>query len=261
MTTTAYDKSITITEEQKRQYREEGYFILEGVMSDQQMDDIKEEAARFMKRHDEEHAAASNRNARDINQAGLRYFIGNKHKVWGSAKLERYIYSELMAEICRATIGDTAYLFNEQYVIKAGEKGTAFAWHQDSGYVGHPHTPYLTVWSTVDAVTEENGTIYILPYSIGGKGKLVEHQWMEETKDYQGYFGDHPGIPVICPAGSIAVFSSLTFHRSGRNTTPTPRRVFLTQYSPDVIMNKEGTAPWAWAEPFLKDGRNVHEAA
>ena len=40
-----------------------------------------------------------------------------------------------MAEVCKATIGDNAVLFNEQWVVKGAEQGMNFAWHQDSGYV------------------------------------------------------------------------------------------------------------------------------
>lgn len=251
---------VNITEEQKQQFVEEGYFILEGAMSQAQIDGIREEATRFMKIADAESArkAGKDPNAeKDINQAGLRYFIANKHKEWESKILTNYIYSELMEDICKATIGDTAYLFNEQFVIKAGEKGSPFAWHQDSGYIKHAHKPYLTVWSTVDDVTEENGTVYILPYSIGGHPGFIDHVWQKDSNDYCGYFGDHPGIPVVVPAGSCAVFSSLTLHRSGRNTTPNPRRVFLSQYSSEPLLNKDGTGPWAFAEPFLKDGQRV----
>ena len=48
-----------------------------------------------------------------------------------------------MADITRALLGDNVYLFHEQYAVKAAEKGGQFSWHQDSGYVGHPHPPYI----------------------------------------------------------------------------------------------------------------------
>ena len=63
------------------------------------------------------------------------------------------VFSELMAEICRATIGDTAFLFYDQYVVKAAEKGIPFSWHQDSGYLGFSHRPYVTIWAAVDDVS------------------------------------------------------------------------------------------------------------
>jgi hypothetical protein len=61
---------------------------------------------------------------------------------------------------------------------------------------------------------------------------------------------------VIVPAGSIAVFSSYVFHRSGPNLTNKLRRVYLPQYTPEIIRNKEG-GQWGQAIPFLKDGEIV----
>ena len=72
-----------------------------------------------------------------------------------------------------------------------------------------------------------------------------------------GYFGDAPGVPVIAPAGSIAVFSSTCFHRSGFNRTDKMRRAYLVQYSDAPILSEDGSAPRHLAEPFLQDGRNV----
>ena len=37
-----------------------------------------------------------------------------------------FIFSDLMADICRATIGPDAFLFLDQYVVKAAEKGMSF---------------------------------------------------------------------------------------------------------------------------------------
>ena len=124
-----------------------------------------------------------------------------------------------MAQIARGALGDTVYLFNEQFVIKAAERGMKFGWHQDSGFIHYPHEPYLTCWIALDDVTEENGTVYLLPYSRAGTRDVVEHFHDEETNDLIGYFGDDPGDPVIVPAGSIACFSSTLFHRSGPNMT------------------------------------------
>ena len=162
-----------------------------------------------------------------------------------------------MAAICRATLGDEAYLFVEQYVVKAAEVGMKFAWHQDSGYIGHDHRPYLSCWTTLDDVNEDNGTVYILPYSRAGTKTWVCHEREAGTNDMIGYRGDDPGIPIVAPAGSIAVFSSTTFHRSGPNTTKQPRRVYLSQYSAEPIMSTDGSKLWSSAVPLLKAGRNV----
>ena len=124
-----------------------------------------------------------------------------------------------MADICRATIGRDANLFYEQFFLKCGETGAKFAWHQDSGYVGLEHKPYVTCWCALDDVSEINGTVHILPYSVSGIRTWVQHVRDPRTNEMVGYFGKEKGIPVIAQAGSIAVFSSYCFHCSGANMT------------------------------------------
>jgi ectoine hydroxylase-related dioxygenase (phytanoyl-CoA dioxygenase family) len=38
-----------------------------------------------------------------------------------------------MVQIARTALGDSVFLFNEQYVVKAAEQGMKFSWHQDPG--------------------------------------------------------------------------------------------------------------------------------
>jgi hypothetical protein len=87
----------------------------------------------------------------------------------------------------------------------------------------------------------------------------VDHVQEGGSNDLVGYHGDDPGIPIVEPAGSIAVFSSVTFHRSGANATPHIRRIYLPQYSAEPILTRDGSRHWAMAIPFLRDGRIVHE--
>ena len=130
-------------------------------------------------------------------------------------------------------------------------------WRQDAGYVGHPHPPYVTCWTGVDDVSEANGTIYVLPHSRAGTGdmRIIQHTRQEDSNDMLGYYGDDPGIPVEISAGSIAVFSSRTFHRGGANTTQYLRRAFVPQFSPHPILTKEGGKLWSMAVLFLKTGK------
>ncbi len=61
----------------------------------------------------------------------------------------------------------------------------------------------------------------LMPFSKIGVRSLVEHIRDPETGDKVGYFfGSEPGVPAIVPAGSLVVFRSLTFHRSGSIPPP-----------------------------------------
>ena len=246
---------IEITEAQKKQYRDEGYFILERVIPDEHLEMLRDEAAAFIKRIEDD-MDRKGVTVQGINHRGSRYFISLQYKK--SQRLHEFIFSPLMAEICKATIGPDAYLFWEQYVIKCAEKGKKFQWHQDSGYVGLAHKPYLTCWCALDDMSVANGTAAILPYSRAGSKDVVPHKHDPELNDLVGYFGTDPGIDVLVPAGSIAVFSSTTFHRSGTNTTNKMRRVYLPQYSCEPIYDAQGK-PKGLVDQFLKDGKIVYK--
>lgn len=246
--------SDLITPAMQEQFRQEGYFILERVLSDEQLDLLRSAAEYSVEKLD----AAMDRAGADrlgINARGKRYFSSMVYE--DRPELRKFLFSELMAQICRATLGETAYLFWEQYVIKAGDPDTTFSWHQDSGYVHEDHEPYLTCWIALDDVTEENGTVYLLPYSRSGIRSYIKHIREDHANDEVCYFGSDPGIAVNVPAGSMAVFSSVVIHRSGANRTDRLRKVYVAQYSKDVIMTRDGEKPWGSYEQFLDGGRIV----
>lgn len=68
---------------------------------------------------------------------------------------------------------------------------------------------------------------------------------------------DDLGDPIVVPAGSFAVFSSLVFHRSGANSSGNQRRAYLAQYAPTRIQNAPETWPQYFAKPFLDAGHVV----
>lgn len=244
---------MEITDEQKECYRSEGYMILERVIPDTHLQMLRDECAgqidRMHKRMDEEGTDVIG-----INHRHKRYFVSDCFK--GRPILRDFLFSDLMAEICRATLGPDAFLFHEQYVVKGKQEGMKFSWHQDSGYVGYPdHTPYLTCWCALDDMSEENGTVHVLPFSRSGIRSWVKHIVEEGSNDKVGYFGSDPGLTATVPAGSIVAFSSINFHCSGANTTNDLRRAYLGQYSAEPLLNREGTALWGNAEPFVRDGK------
>ena len=239
------------------QFKRDGYFILESAIPPDMLELLREECMRYIAIADREMEAKGLQKS-GINHYKKRYFVANRSV--DSPIMTQFLYSELMVEITRATLGEQVYLFNEQYVVKAADTDTKFNWHQDSGYIGHYHAPYLSCWCALDDMTEENGTIYVLPYGRDGRNsadELIEHKMDDATNDKVGYTGDDPGDPALVPAGSIVVFSSRTFHRSGANQTDNYRRSYLAQYSAEPIMNKDNTSYQFRAECVVSDGQRV----
>ncbi len=244
-----------LTTAHQESFRDEGFFILESVLSPAELDLLRGACDTLidamhveMDRKNTDHIHISHRNQ--------RYHIAKQYNL--VPKLDQFVFSPMMAEICRATIGSDAFLFYDQYVAKAGEKGRPFSWHQDGGYLGFDHEPYVTVWTAVDDMTIENGTVSLLPFSMAGSRQLKRHVRDPESGDKVGYDGPLTGITAVVPAGSLVVFSSLTFHRSGPNTTDRIRRAYVTQYSPRPIIKPGDNEPYHLAVPFLANDQIVY---
>ena len=241
-----------VTPEHKAAYEEKGFFVLERVIPPEHLQLLREEGQRLRDALDAE------MERRGVSQIGLsfkdsRYFFS----MWGkSDRIPEFMFSELMADICRSLLGPEAYLSFEQFVVKCDRGGMKFSWHQDSGYVPEGHKPYVSCWCTLDDVNEANGTVYLIPYDRAGTKTRIEHTIDPVTQDRIGYFGNDPGDPIVAPAGSIAVFSSTVFHRSGPNLSDGIRRIFLPQYSAEPVLNAEGK-PVYIAEKFLENGERI----
>ncbi len=248
--------NVHVSPEQVQQFQTEGYMILERIIPDDMLEMLGQECSYFIGyedgRLDERGETVSG-----ITHRGSRYFVANKYRL--SHRLNQFLFSSIMAEVARAALGDDVWLFHEQWVVKGPEQGMKFSWHQDSGYVGFDHKPYLTCWCALDDVTEENGTVYLLPHSRGGtKGRILDHAKDENTNDKVGYTGDDPGIVAEVPAGSIVAFDSYVLHSSGSNSSDMMRRVYLPQYSAEPIIHPQGKLH-AWATPFVRDGRIIYD--
>lgn len=245
-----------VTDSHRQQFKERGFFVLENVLPPEHLELLRGHCQQFI----DEANAKMDENGTDtlgISHRNKRYFVGYCYQK--APALGEFIFSELMAEVCRATLGENAALFFDQYVVKAADPDSHFSWHQDSGYVHLDCPEYLTCWITLDDVSEENGTVYVLPYDELGIRTVVKHVKDPVYNDLVGYFGKEPGVPIIAPAGSIAVFSSYLFHRSGANLTENMRRIYLAQYSPETIRKLDGSVH-AQDVPFLREGEIVWRA-
>ncbi|MBY4894991.1 phytanoyl-CoA dioxygenase family protein [Rhodobacteraceae bacterium N5(2021)] len=183
----------------------------------------------------------------DINRGADRLFLHKRHEDFPD--VEAFLFGDQMRAVTAMALQDP-HLFNEQFVVKGPRTGASFAWHQDGAYVPFPHKPYLSVWIALDDATLENGSLSCLPRDLNREGHIDPHHWDDIGKEKVGYDGPDAGEALPCPAGSIVIFSSLTLHRSGANTTERPRRAYLAQYSDGPILDPSTGNPRNFAKPL-----------
>jgi ectoine hydroxylase-related dioxygenase (phytanoyl-CoA dioxygenase family) len=248
-------------QQQKDQFAAEGYAVFEGVLRGELLDLLRDECANFVAREDARMDAAGV-DSLGISHRGKRYFANECQRETPS--LRKMLFSETMADVCRATLGDNAYFFFDQYVVKGPEGGLPFGWHQDSGYVvgnGGPidHAPYLTCWCPLDDATVENGTVRVLPFADAPLSRdwILPHERQPGTNDLIGWKGNDEGVVIEVPAGSVVAFSSRLLHTTGANLTSKMRRVYLAQYTPEVMLNPGTRQLRRNAIPIVQKGQQV----
>lgn len=271
--------SVTVTVAQREQFRSEGWFLVENALDDDLLEIARSVCDRAQAALEREMRERGENRHDNISILGSRYFVRKSRERY--PELRRVLFNDTTAALCDATIGATAYLQNEQFVVKLREPTSVFPWHQDSGYNvyrggAERHRPYVTLWLALDDVGHSNGTISLLPWSVVGGGELLEHRWDEATESWVGYDGDEPGVEIEVPAGSIVCLSSLSLHRSAPNTTERPRRSYVMQYTPTLFrrandfsdvrggtqVNLRSTGNiFSEGDPFLLDGRRVEGAS
>jgi ectoine hydroxylase-related dioxygenase (phytanoyl-CoA dioxygenase family) len=226
-----------ITEAQARDYDTMGYFVLEDALSPDQVDAVvaaidpieAQQEEELRRRHDG------------------RFFIARAdeitfttHLVTQASVLRALVASPVFTDLCADLIGPDVRLYWDQAVYKKPETEAPFPWHQDNGYAFVEPQQYLTCWIALTDATEDNGCPWVLP-GLHRRGTLA-HRY----SDLGFVCLSEPQDAVAVPArrGSIVVFSSLTPHATGANSTDAVRKAYIVQYAPSgacVVQAGQGT--------------------
>lgn len=215
-----------LTPAQAGAFDRDGHLLLEGALAREELEELRaaldplvEEARGFLRK------VPGGR----LGVAGVDTQIVAPHLVRRSGALRRFARHPLLVDLCHDLLGPDVRLYWEQAVVKPPHSAEPVLWHQDNGYTYLEPQAYLTCWIALDDATPENGCLRLLP-GLHRRGTLRHRA----TPLGFECFGD-PDREVVVPmrAGSVAVFSSLTPHRTGRNRSAAPRRAYIVQYAPD----------------------------
>jgi phytanoyl-CoA hydroxylase len=230
---------------QVQQFDELGYLVLDGVFTD-------EELAPVIAATDALEAATDLALA---DRAGGRSSIAERGAITFSLfpvladdAARRFAAHPVFTDLCHDLVGPNVRLYHDQAVYKKPEKPRRFPWHQDNGYNFVEPQQYLTCWVALTDATAENGCPQIVP-RLHRLGTLRHH-----FVDPLGWeiFEDHPdAVTAPVGAGGIVVFSSLSPHLTGPNTTASVRKAYILQYAPDgaCVLRGDITGPPTMREP------------
>lgn len=218
-----------------------------------------------------------------ISRKGYRYFLGGRY--FDDSGLRRFMRGPRMTEIATAVLGPEVYVHWDQFTVKGPEsagardadapaglregevfenhfiegypkRSNSWAWHQDGAYIPAWNKPHLTVWIALDDMSEENGTLRVLPYAHAGGGAPVDHGVPSNAHHKTAALDADSGIAMLIPAGGAVVMSSNVFHCSRPNRSAALRRSLLAQYVAEPVTGEDGRQIH-FADPLAIDGRRV----
>jgi ectoine hydroxylase-related dioxygenase (phytanoyl-CoA dioxygenase family) len=196
------------------------------------------------------------------------------------AIVKSFLLVKLPSIISKVFACHKLHIFNEVYIVKEPHSQVAFRWHTDSEEqlcalpMSH-RSSYYSAWCPLDRATVDNGT---LAFPLGTN--IVELQFDDKTKTDGNFLvaKSHTedaddevkrvlisdtlqspcpqpsdidnGLLLTVDPGTIVLFSSTMWHRSGDNRSLLPRRVLYVQYSPTVITSSSSSC--------RKDSSSLH---
>ncbi len=231
-----------------RRFYDDGYLIIEGLYSRDEVAAMAEAAERLRAVGRELAAVAppavEGGGETKIEHAGSQFVLGAG--VNGSRRLQRVVWAggcepamlacgrdvRLTSIVGQLFGSPTAVHLLNQLHAKYPNDGLEFEPHQDSEHrrYGTPEWrdvdgrgSYVQAVVAIDDSTPDNGPLIFYPGS-GRRGHL-------DPASVRSRFKDEPGVPALLKAGDAAFFGPYVVHRSAENRSATPRRILINGFA------------------------------
>lgn len=228
-----------LTHEQKTFYRENGYLLVEGLLSREEAAALRQASHTLIERlltgKDEDATWGSARGS------GAKTVLHHCHNVqFHDAAFSRLIVDERLTHATSQLMrSENVQLHHNKLFIKPPEKGSPFPMHQDHPFFPHDQHSMMAAVIHFDDAPVEKGCIRVVPGSH--KAGPLDHV---ETGSWHLPFEQYPleaAVPCPARAGDVLFFNYLTVHGSGVNESIEARTTLLVQMRDptDVPSNPE----------------------
>lgn len=223
---------MTLTKEQIDRYWEDGFIVVEGVLSAAEVNELRRvtddlvEKSRTVSQHDETYDLEPNHSAAAPRVRRIK-MPQNVHPAYGAI-----VRHEGLLRILRQIIGPAIRFDNAKLNMKAPGGGAAVEWHQDWAFYPHTNTDLCAVGVMMDDCGLENGPLLCMPGSH--KGPIHDHHvdgvFSGAIDPVASGLDFSRAVACTGKAGSVSIHHVRMIHGSAVNTSDRPRRLLLYQY-------------------------------
>ncbi|WP_211746159.1 phytanoyl-CoA dioxygenase family protein [Paenibacillus sp. Marseille-Q4541] len=220
----------TLTLEQLNQFQTEGYIIVKGLYSEedlQRIDDTFNEISKsVVPGYFEPDMSAS------TDDPLKRYpRVMHPHRFNDTAKA--YMLHKPVLDVLEDLYGEEALAAQSMYYYKPpGSRGQAL--HQDNFYLQVEPGNCIAAWTAIDPATLENGGLLVVPKT--SEYEIVCPELADSNESFTTHYvkppKDEAAIPAIMDRGDVLFFNGNLIHGSYRNKTKDQfRRAFICHYA------------------------------
>jgi phytanoyl-CoA hydroxylase len=250
-----------LTQEQIAQFHENGFLNGGTLLTDEQVDVLRDELERVI----------DDKDRPDVKQPVLlhNFTRDDSAPVWqivniweASEPFGELIRSAKVAEgIAELTGSEDLRIWHDQIQYKPAEVGGVNMWHQDAPLwpIIRPMTE-VSAWVALDDVDEENGCMSMVPGSHKWGDEIEYIRTLENFNALPSEYKGNPvkAVPCLVKKGEVHFHHALTWHGSSANLSDRKRRAIAIHYMTDetyYVANGEHVM-----KPFVDvaDGERLH---
>jgi phytanoyl-CoA hydroxylase len=242
----------TLTEEQKRQFETEGYLIVKGMFSKEQIEEIKQT---FQELSDQKFPKYFEPELKSDQADPLKRYPRFIHPHLFNEKAKKYMIHAPVMELLRDLYEEEPLAVQSMFYYKPpGSRGQAL--HQDNFYLKVEPGNCIAAWTAIDEADEDNGCLLVVPKT--NHYDIVCPDVSDSRESFTAHYvkppKDQKAIPVVMEKGDVLFFNGNLIHGSYRNKTKERfRRAFICHYA-----NESATKIANYYRPiYRKDGTTV----
>ena len=230
-----WEEGAPISRAEADQFDRDGYLLLEGIFSDEEIAFLQHEAGKLLADPDALEAETV------ITEPGGREVRSIFRIHAQSPVIGRLAADERLAGVARFLLGDSVYVHQSRLNYKPGFQGREFYWHSDfeTWHIedGMPRMRALSMSILLAENTPHNGPLMLIPGShrryltcVGAtpadhyRQSLKKQEYGVPDEDSLAELAQEHGI--VAPTGkpgTVVIFDCNIMHGSNGNITPFPR--------------------------------------
>lgn len=258
---TADDERWRLTDEQVAYFHEHGYLADVPLLSDAQVDVLRQELESFFDPHHEGRSLwyEYHTNESSDPETVLFHALG----AWRiSPGFHDLLWCRRFTTAASQLLGGDVRFWHDQLFCKPPRHGGVVAWHQDYSYWTRTQPmAHLTCWIGLDDSGVDNGCVHYIPGShrwdlLPITGLAGDMAAIQEVLDDDQWSQFQQPVAAVMPVGHASFHHPLMVHGSFENKTDRPRRATVLNVVRDGVCSADdepllaGTLPIAAGEPL-----------